>query len=151
MYDRSSQSWVGNGSCAWRPIRARKSFIFIRESANVPAKDFWSFTLYDYWTRGMLQTDQKFSSVDSKGKGLKQNPDGSYDVYFSPKALRGQHYNWIQTVPVRGWNVILRLFGPHESCFDHKWIPGDPELAKKSVSFLLLIDNNMESVIPKYA
>ena len=27
---------------------------------NVPAKDFWSFTLYDNQTRGMLQTDQRF-------------------------------------------------------------------------------------------
>ena len=27
---------------------------------NVPAKDFWSFTLYDNQTRAMLQTDQQF-------------------------------------------------------------------------------------------
>ena len=32
---------------------------------DVPAKDFWSFTLYDNQSRGMLQTDQRFPGVDS--------------------------------------------------------------------------------------
>jgi len=96
---------------------------------NVPAKDFWSFTLYDNQTRSMLQTDQQFPGVDSKGPGLKQNADGSYDIYFSPKPPEGRENNWIQTVPGKGWNVILRLYGPLEPFFDHSWIPGDPERA----------------------
>ena len=45
----------------------------------------------------MLQTNQRFPGVDSNKKGLKQNPDGSYDVYFGPKAPEGQENNWIQT------------------------------------------------------
>lgn len=47
---------------------------------NVPAKDFWSFTLYDNQTRAMLQTDQQFPGLDGNKKGLRQNADGSYDV-----------------------------------------------------------------------
>ncbi len=97
---------------------------------NVPAKDFWSFTLYDNQTRSMLQTDQRFPGVDSKGKDLKQNADGSYDVYFSPQAPEGWEHNWIQTIPGRGWNVILRLYGPLETYFDKTWKPSDPELVK---------------------
>jgi hypothetical protein len=97
---------------------------------NVPAKDFWSFTLYDNQTRAMLQTDQQFPGVSSVDKALQQNADGSYDVYFSPEAPPGKESNWIQTVPGKGWNMLFRLYGPLEPWFDKTWRPGDPELVK---------------------
>jgi len=96
---------------------------------NVPAKDFWSFTLYDNQTRSMLQTDQRFPGVDNLGN-VKANADGSYDIYFGPKAPEGMENNWIQTVPNKGWNTIFRLYGPLESFFDKSWKPGDPEIVK---------------------
>ena len=95
---------------------------------NVPAKDFWSFTLYDNQTRAELQTDQQFPGVSSVDKELQQNADGSYDVYFSPEAPAGKESNWIQTVPGKGWNMLFRLYGPLEPWFDKTWKPGDPEL-----------------------
>ena len=36
---------------------------------NVPAKDFWSFTLYDNQTRAMLQTDQQFPGRRQQRQG----------------------------------------------------------------------------------
>ena len=96
---------------------------------NVPAKDFWSFTLYDNQTRSMLQTDQRLPGLDNNKEGLKANEDGSYDIYFSPKPPKGMENNWIQTVPGKGWNTIFRLYGPLESFYDKSWKPGDPELA----------------------
>lgn len=95
---------------------------------NIPAKDFWSFTLYDNQTRSMLQTDQRFPGLDNLGESLKQNADGSYDIYFSPKPPAGWENNWIQTVPGKGWNTIFRLYGPLQPWFDKTWRPGDPEL-----------------------
>jgi len=97
---------------------------------NVPAKDFWSFTLYDNQTRSMLQTDQQFPGLDSNRKGLKKNDDGSYDIYVGPQAPAGQESNWIQSAPGKGWNTILRLYGPLEPWFDKTWKPGDFELVK---------------------
>ena len=97
---------------------------------NVPAKDFWSCTLYDNQTRSMLQTDQQFPGLDNNTAGLKQNADGSYDVYFSPKPPRGQEGNWLQTVPGKGWNMLFRLYGPLQPWFDKTWRPGNPELVK---------------------
>jgi hypothetical protein len=35
-----------------------------------------------------------------------------------------------QTVSGKGWNVILRLYGPLEPFFDKTWRPGDVELVK---------------------
>ncbi len=92
--------------------------------ADVPAKDFWSLVLYDNQTRSMLQTDQQFPSLNSE-RGVVQNADGSTDVYFGPEAPAGMESNWIQTVPGKGWSVLLRLYGPLESFFDKTWQPGE--------------------------
>ena len=98
--------------------------------ANVPAKDFWSFTLYDNQTRSMLQTDAQFPAIGSNDKGVVQNKDGSYDIYFAPEAPEGKESSWVQTVPEKGWNTIFRLYGPLESWFDQTWRPGEIELVK---------------------
>ncbi|MCP4382438.1 MAG: DUF1214 domain-containing protein [Hyphomicrobiales bacterium] len=96
--------------------------------ADVPAEDFWSFTLYDNQTRSMLQTDEQFPAIGSNDTGIAQNEDGSYDVYFAPEAPEGRESNWVQTVPGKGWNTIFRLYGPLEPWFDQTWRPGEIEL-----------------------
>jgi len=101
----------------------------LRLPANVPVKDFWSVVVYDPQTRSMLQTDNPFPSLNS-ARGVKQNADGSADIYFGPKAPKGKEGNWIQTVPGKGWFVILRLYGPLEPWFDKSWRPGEIELVK---------------------
>ncbi len=95
---------------------------------NVPAKDFWSIVVYDNQTRSMLQTDHQFPSLNSQ-RGVHINEDGTTDIYFGPKAL-GKESNWIQTVPGKGWNVLLRIYGPLEPWFEKTWRPGEIELIK---------------------
>ena len=73
----------------------------------------------------MLQTDQQFPGIDSNKKGLQQNKDGSFDIYIGPEAPVGKESNWIQSASGKGWNTILRLYGPLESWFDKTWKPGD--------------------------
>ncbi len=96
---------------------------------NVPAKDFWSVCIYDNQTRSLLQTDQRYSSAVSQ-RGVQANADGSYDIYFGPQAPAGKESNWIQTIPEKGWSVILRFYGPLQSWFDQTWRPDDIELIK---------------------
>ena len=95
---------------------------------NPPAKDFWSFTLYDNQTRSMLQTDERFPGIDNNKPGMIQNADGSWDIYFGPKAPEGQENNWVQTIPGKGWNMLWRVYGPLEPWFDKTWRPGEIEL-----------------------
>ena len=95
---------------------------------HIPVKDFWSVIVYDSQTRSMLQTDQQAPSVSSQDKGIKVNADGSVDVYFGPKAPAGEANNWVQTIPKKGWFMILRLYGPLEPWFDKTWRPGEIEL-----------------------
>jgi hypothetical protein len=51
-------------------------------------------------------------------------------VYFGPKAPPGKEKNWAQTVPSKGWFVVLRLYGPLEPWFNKTWRPGEIELAQ---------------------
>jgi hypothetical protein len=92
---------------------------------NVPVKDNWSVTIYDTQTRSMLQTDQKFAGLNSLGKGLKANTDGSVDIYFAPQAPKGQEDNWIQTIPGKSWFIIFRAYGPLEPWLDKTWRPSE--------------------------
>lgn len=93
----------------------------------VPAKDFWSFVVYDNQTRSLLETNQRAAGVDSHHPGLKTNADGSITVWFAPTAPAGEENNWVQTTPGKGWNMLLRLYGPLEPWFDKSWKPGDIE------------------------
>jgi len=100
----------------------------LRLPPNIPVKDFWSVIVYDTQTRSMLQTDQNAPSVSSQDRGIKVNGDGSVDVYFGPTAPAGMESNWIQTIPGKGWFMILRLYGPLEPWFNQTWRPGEIEL-----------------------
>jgi hypothetical protein len=110
-----------------RPLDGSKTYK-IHLPPNIPAKDFWSFVVYDNQTRSMLQTDEQFPSIGSQKEGIVVNPDTSVDVWFGPTAPKGHEANWVQTVPYKGWNVLLRLYGPLQPWFDKTWKPGEFEL-----------------------
>lgn len=97
---------------------------------DVPVNDFWAVTLYDTQTCSQLQTGQSFPTIGSQSKGMTQNADGSYDVYFAPDAPEGKEGNWLQTVPNKSWFTILRMYGPLEPWIDKTWRPGEIELVQ---------------------
>jgi hypothetical protein len=97
---------------------------------DIPAKNFWSIILYDNQTRSELQTDQTYPSLGSQKKDLVINPDKSVDVWFGPTAPAGKEANWLQTLPGKGWNPMLRLYGPLEPWFEKTWRPSEVELVK---------------------
>ena len=98
---------------------------------DIPAKDFWSLTLYDNQTRSMLDTPQRYPRAGSQSypsPAAEASADGSTTVYFAPAQPDGVgRGNWVQTVPGKGWFVMLRLYGPLEGFFDKTWRPGEIE------------------------
>lgn len=98
--------------------------------ATIPVNNFWSFMVYSGQHRSMLETDQKSAGLDSNMPSIKQNDDKSYTIWFAPKAPENHEGNWIQTLPGKSFNVILRLYGPLEPWFDKTWKPGDLERVK---------------------
>ncbi len=96
----------------------------------VPAANFWSFMVYSGQTRSILETDQKSGGVDSKSPDIEANDDGTYTVWFGPKAPEGEEGNWVQTIPGKSFNVMFRLYGPLEPWLEKTWKPGDFELVE---------------------
>lgn len=76
----------------------------------VPAANFWSFMAYSGQTRSILETDQKVGGIDSKSPNIVANEDGGYTVWLGPKAPEGKEGNWIQTMPGKSYNMMLRLY-----------------------------------------
>jgi hypothetical protein len=98
--------------------------------ADPPVGNFWAITVYDTQTRSMLQTEQAAPTVGGNTKGLKKNKDGSYTVYYGPKAPKGYENNWVETIPGKSWFVILRMYSPLKPWIDQTWRPGEVELVK---------------------
>jgi hypothetical protein len=82
----------------------------LRLPPNIPAKLFWSVTLYDPMTGVGLDNGQPFPSLNQMDKPT-INSDGSVDIYFGPKSP-GAGKNWIATIPDQGFFVALRLYAP---------------------------------------
>ncbi|MEZ0286000.1 MAG: DUF1254 domain-containing protein [Thermoleophilia bacterium] len=95
--------------------------------ADIPQSRFWSVILYDRQTRSMLQTDQPKPDLSSQSGTVETNPDGSTDIYMGPTAPKGKGDNWLQTVPGKGFFVILRLYNPLQPFFDQTWQPSEIE------------------------
>ena len=112
-----------------KPFDGAKTYK-LRLPPNVPVNDFWALTMYDTQTRSQLQTSQRFPTVGSQDKGIQKNPDGSYDIYFGPKAPAGKEGNWLATIPGKSWFTILRMYGPLEPWINKTWRPSEIELVK---------------------
>lgn len=101
---------------------------------GIPEANFWSLTVYDNMTRSMLDTPQRYPRAGSQSfpsPAAEPNADGSTTVYFGPKQPDGvKRGNWIQTMPDKGWFVILRLYSPLEPFFNKSWRPSEIELVR---------------------
>jgi hypothetical protein len=86
---------------------------------HVPAKLFWSVTLYEAENASGLATEaRRFPSLGSRDKPA-LNSDGTIDLYIGPKPPKGKEANWLATAPGRGFFAILRLYGPEEAAVNY--------------------------------
>ena len=125
-----SQYLFGIVDSSGKPFDGAKTYK-VTLPPNIPAAKFWSFTLYDNQTRSMLQTAQRFPRAGSQSypsPAAEAEADGSTTVYFGPKKPDGvKEGNFIQTLPGKGWFVILRLYSPLQPFFDKSWRPTEIE------------------------
>ena len=91
---------------------------------GIPAKNFWSVTVYHPDMRSLLQNGMAKPSVSTYDKPI-VNEDGSVDLFFGPEAPAGKEKNWVKTIPGEGWEILLRLYGPLEPYFEGTWKPDD--------------------------
>jgi len=125
-----SQYLFGITDSAGDPFDGAKTYK-VTLPPNIPAAKFWSFTVYDNQTRSMLQTPQRFPRAGSQSfpsPAAEAGADGATTVYFGPTKPDGvKDGNFIQTLPGKGWFVILRLYSPREPFFDKSWKPSEIE------------------------
>jgi hypothetical protein len=101
----------------------------LRVPANVPAREFWSLTVYDQVTAAFFLNTTHLA-VASLDKGVRKNADGSVDIYVGPKAPAGMESNWIYTPPGKNWYPWFRFYGPEKAIFDKTWKLPNIELVK---------------------
>ena len=89
----------------------------------VPAKLFWSLTVYDARTRSEIRTDQNKAAIRSLFELDGAPADQPVRLHFGPQPPPGNAADgtWIQTLPGIGWFVYFRIYGPDEPAFDGTW------------------------------
>jgi hypothetical protein len=126
-----SQYLMGFLDAAGDPFDGAKSYK-VTLPKDIPARAFWSLTVYDNQTRSMLVTPQKYPRAGSQSypsPAATAAEDGSTTIWFSPEQPDGvDRGNWIQTDPAKGWFTLLRLYSPLPSFFDKSWRPSEVKL-----------------------
>jgi hypothetical protein len=109
-----------------RPLEAGETYK-LRVPKDVPAKQFWSLTMYDRATWSLVN-----NPLDRAGLGsfnlnqMKMNTDGSVDLYVVPSTPAGLESNWI---PTMGKPYLwLRLYAPEEAFWNKSFKMPDVEL-----------------------
>lgn len=111
------------------PLKAGKTYK-LTVPKDMPAKQFWSLTLYDRATWAFVK-----NPLDRAGLGsfnmdqMKKNADGTVDLYFGPKAPAGLESNWIPTENREPY-LWLRLYGPDRAFWNKSFKMPDVELVK---------------------
>ena len=131
--DVGSQYLMGFLDAEGNPFDGGKTYK-VTLPENIPARAFWSLTVYDNQTRSMLDTPQRYPRAGSQrypSPAAAASPDGSTTIYFGPSQPEGvKRGNWIQTVGGKGWFTILRLYSPLEPFFTKAWRPSEIELVR---------------------
>jgi hypothetical protein len=118
----------GGGSLYWLGLRdaagayldgARNDTLSVPQP--VPAKLFWSVTVYDAETRSQIRTPRNQAALRSLFELSDAEPGSPVQLHFGPEPPAAGESHWIQTIPGRGWFTYFRIYGPDEPAFDGSW------------------------------
>jgi hypothetical protein len=110
-----------------RPLEAGKTYK-LSVPKDVPAKEFWSLTMYDRRTWAFVNNPLDRAGLGSFNKDtMKVNADGSVDLYVGPNAPAGLESNWIPTMGKEPY-LWFRLYGPEEAFWNKSFKMPDVEL-----------------------
>lgn len=100
---------------------AGKYRLHFDKGATPPADAFWSITLYDKDGFQVGNSLNRFAL--SSWMPLKQNPDGSLDLYFQNESPGGdKETNWLPA-PKGAFNLTMRIYAPRSEALTGKWNP----------------------------
>ena len=100
---------------------ANKSTLHFDKGATPPVGAFWSVTLYD--NEGFQVPNALNRFAVSSWMNLRQNADGSLDLYFQSESPgKDKEANWLPA-PKGAFNLTLRLYGPKSEALIGTWNP----------------------------
>jgi hypothetical protein len=86
-----------------------------------PVSAFWSITLYD--KDGFPTANSLFRNAIGDRDELKQNSDGSLEIYFQHESPgKDKESNWLPA-PLGDFNLTMRLYAPKGEVLDGRWAP----------------------------
>ena len=94
------------------PKDARANICYKATFPRVPAREFFSITLYG--PEFYLMSDK--DSIVSSNRGAVTNADGSFEVAFGDEKCRSLAPNYAYT-PEDGWSFLMRAYGPDVDAF----------------------------------
>jgi hypothetical protein len=88
----------------------------------VPARLFWSITVYDARTRSEIAAEQNRAALRSMFELAQDQDEDTVRLWFGPTRPEGvEESYWVQTLPGAGWFVYFRIYGPEAAAFDGSW------------------------------
>ena len=89
----------------------------------VPAKLFWSVTVYDARTRSEIRADQGKAALRSMVELADIQASEPVRLYFGPDRPDDGRADgrWVQTIRGAGWFAYFRVYGPEADAFDGTW------------------------------
>jgi hypothetical protein len=120
----------GAGSLYWLSARDTTGayldgtrFYTLQVPQPVPAKLFWSLTVYDARTRSEIRTAQGKAALRSMFELADISAKEPVRLHFSPARPDDDRADsrWVQTIPGAGWFTYFRIYGPEADAFDGTW------------------------------
>jgi len=122
--------WLGHRDKGGAYLDGSRNYV-LKVPQPVPARLFWSVTVYDSRTRSQIATSQDKAALRSLVETFVPEADGSVELHFGPREPEGKAGQWIRTNPGEGWFAYFRVYGPEAAAFDGAWKPGDFEPVKE--------------------
>ena len=106
-----------------KPYSGNNSYLIHFEPGQTPPVDsFWSITMYNS-TSNLVDNPINRYSIGKYTEGLKNNTDGSLDIYVQHKSPGAdKESNWLPS-PDGGFNMILRTYLPQSQILNGTWQP----------------------------
>jgi len=105
-----------------KPLNGANEYtLHFDKGATPPVGAFWSVTLYD--KEGFQVPNPLNRFAVSSWMNLKQNADGSLDLYLQSESPgKDKEANWLPA-PKGDFNLLLRLYGPKSEALTGVWNP----------------------------
>jgi hypothetical protein len=110
--------WLGLRDASGSYLSGDKTYT-LTVPQPVPAKLFWSITVYDAETRSEIATDQNKAALRSLFELADAPTDEPLALRFGPEVADDARS--IKTIPGKGWFVYFRIYGPDSPAFDGSW------------------------------